>query len=316
MTKHAPENTALLCPRPDLIAIRVTGSDAKNFLHAQTTQAINDLPVNGVRRAAWLSAKGRVRAIFDVVADGDTIWLVTDSAMVDQVVKQMGMYVLRADAQINVETDRSVWSVVVDDTSDQPAPKEPGNPGADAATDAHEFLPNTALVATKLGDSIVYGIDSGFFTIIANGTEYPEAFAAFAEGTLNDANLALIRRGIPNVSAETFEHFIPQMLNLDRLDAISFNKGCYPGQEIVARTANLGQVKRRLQRFSASGSELPAPGGEIKDRNGNTVGEVNRVAATATGELELLAVASLDAADQQQLLLEDRFKVSRLNPPD
>ncbi|PWT74284.1 MAG: folate-binding protein, partial [Proteobacteria bacterium] len=99
-----------------------------------------------------------------------------------------------------------------------------------------------------------------------------------------------IAAGVPTIAVPTSDAFTPQMLNLELLGAVSFTKGCYTGQEIVARTEHLGQVKRRLLRFGCS--EQVAPGQSVF-AEGNQVGTVINAAPVATGGFELLAVVSM-----------------------
>ena len=206
--------------------VRVTGADARAFLHGQTTQDIAGLAENQVSLAAWLSPKGRVRALFYVVPCNDGFALLTAADNAAWLASQLAIYVLRADVQLEAD-------------------------------------PNWGLEATHDVDASVQ----------------------------NTLEIAAIAAGIPALPAALRELYIPQMLNLDRLNAISFTKGCYPGQEIVARTANLGSVKRRLQRFHCDGA-LPETGANIVDANGDTVGEVNRSAQGDHG-IELLAVVPI-----------------------
>jgi folate-binding protein YgfZ len=111
-----------------------------------------------------------------------------------------------------------------------------------------------------------------------------------------------IRDGQPQVFAAASEAFIPQMLNLDLIDGISFRKGCYTGQEIVARTQNLGRIKRRTFRYRVDGETPPPPLAPLF-LEGTKVADVLTSAAW-DGQVELLAVTSLDARDRV-LTLED-----------
>ena len=118
-----------------------------------------------------------------------------------------------------------------------------------------------------------------------------------------DWSLALVRAGLAEIDVATSGLWIPQMLNLDRVDAISFRKGCYTGQEIVARTQHLGRIKRRMQRLRVPGAP-PAPGTALA-AGASKVGEV--VLAAADGEhAELLAVISLDAPGEPLTLPDGR----------
>ncbi len=112
---------------------------------------------------------------------------------------------------------------------------------------------------------------------------------------------ALIKAGIPEITESTCERWIPQMLNLDLLDAISFNKGCYTGQEIVARTQHLGRIKRRLMRFSAQAELTPEPLAALLNGS-EKVGEIVN-AIVIDQRLSLCAVLPLDCI--APLTLED-----------
>jgi len=123
--------------------------------------------------------------------------------------------------------------------------------------------------------------------------------------------LALVRAGLPEVDATTSGEWIPQMLNLDLVGGISFRKGCYTGQEIVARTQHLGRIKRRMRRLATSGAP-PAPGTALAIA-GSKVGEV--VLAACDGAVtELLAVLALDST-AGPLLLPDGRECLRLPLP-
>ncbi len=118
----------------------------------------------------------------------------------------------------------------------------------------------------------------------------------------NDWTLAGIRAGVCELPPALAEKFLPQMLNLDRIGGVSFNKGCYPGQEVVARTHNLGKVKRRLARF---GGNCPPPDpGAVLLAGDQKVGEVV-VAARTSSACELLAVVNTDVTDAKHLRLAD-----------
>jgi tRNA-modifying protein YgfZ len=112
--------------------------------------------------------------------------------------------------------------------------------------------------------------------------------------------LALVRAGVPEIGVEASEEWVPQMLNLDLLGAVSFEKGCYTGQEIVARTQHLGRIKRRMLRFAADAAPPPPPRTALYC-DGEKSGEVVLAAPAGSG-VELLAVVSLEARDSPLVL--------------
>jgi folate-binding protein YgfZ len=123
------------------------------------------------------------------------------------------------------------------------------------------------------------------------------------EQPLNTWLLAQVRAGIGQVFGATRELFIPQMINLQAVGGVSFKKGCYTGQEIVARMQYLGKLKRRLQRLSLEGAELPAVASELfSPVHRSSVGEVVLAAQSETG-VELLAVLQEDAVSDGRIHL-------------
>ena len=286
------------CRANDFGLIRVTGRNARQFLHTQTTQSLIDLPANGTRLAAWLTAKGRVRALFDVVAEDDTLWLVTEAESADWLAAEMARFVLRSDVRLEVVNDRAVYSLVGDSN------RWLRDRGIDLAPRA---------AAAALG-ALWFRIAPGRIDVVADPDTLEPELASLAAASPDAAALAAIEAGRPQLPAVLRDRYVPQMLNLERLDAVSFTKGCYPGQEIVARTQNLGEVKRRLARFRCGPGPRPEPAGPILDQASQDAGEINRAAATRDG-YELLAVTRIDAAGTGLALASDGRTLQPL-PPD
>jgi folate-binding protein YgfZ len=232
--------------------------------------------------AGWNSAKGRLLCICWVIEWQGSIWLLLPAELRDAVARRLGMFVLRAD--VRVECPELSISFGLGGTQ------------------------NTGKVSDK--DNITHCFyNSNCFSLQPHYGGALQLGGASGELTETDWRLANIRAGQPTVWAETQEEFIPQMLNLDRLDAISFTKGCYVGQEIVARTQNLGRIKRRMYGYQLAGDAAPAPGTAVLAAD-KTVGQVVD-AINRDGLTELLAVvriescaAELKLADFPQGLLQ------------
>lgn len=264
--------TTQYCALTDILCIEARGADAGAFLHGQLSQAVAALPLDRAPLAAWLDARGRVRALVRVHRFPDRWLLVTPRDGADALVTKLRMFVLRAAVTIGVAADVAVGALV----------------GATPDWLEAHGLPRDA----EPDRSFSHG-ELRFTRIGADAWQVlgpPAALETFAEplpkGNTAAAAGAEIALGIPLVTAATGERFVAQMLNLDTLGAIAFDKGCYPGQEIVARVHNLGGVKRRARRYA--GPSGIAVGASVLS-NGAAVGEVVRCVPTATGT-ELLAL--------------------------
>ncbi|HEX7081889.1 MAG TPA: hypothetical protein VF329_12825 [Gammaproteobacteria bacterium] len=271
----------LYCRVPWTICVDAKGADADDFLRRQLTQ--NPPPRDGGRFtfAAWNDARGRVRALFRMLRRDDRLVLLAERDGVDAVLARLRMFVLRSKVELVPDESLAAAAVVGDagERLEARGVRLGAEPGA-AVTDAE-------LTWLRIGPDLVY--------VVGPEDRLERAGEGFARGSAEQAELAEIRLGLPRVGAAVAERYVPQMLNLDRLDAVAFDKGCYPGQEVVARLHHLGNVKRRMRRFvGAAPAVAPAPGTPIVDAEGAEAGETIRAAA-ADGTLELLAVVRLDA---------------------
>ena len=253
-----------------LKAIRVSGTDRIEFLQGQFTHDLGLLAPGQPLLAGWNSPKGRLFFVSWLADWQDAVWFVVPAAQAEAVAKRLGMFVLRADAR--VEISELPVHLLANNSSDE-----------SAITDC--FYDEKYLRIT---------LDGGGWQIGGEAEGAGEA----------DWRRANIRAGRPVIWPETSEDFVPQMVNLDLLGGISFTKGCYVGQEVVARTQNLGRIKRRMYRFTTSAGPVPAPGEVIKcDDRG--AGKIVDAAPSADGDgVELLAVIRIESL-QDQLSLED-----------
>jgi tRNA-modifying protein YgfZ len=244
-------------PLPDLGAVRVQGPDALKFLQGQLSSDTERLPQQRSQLAGLHSAQGRVIALLRLVMVGpDEVLGIVARELAASVATRLSKYVLRAKAKV---TDASADWLFAGVTS-EPAP------------DGHA-------VVIPLGDGRhLIGQQAG------PGTERPTHSVARERWRALD-----IAAGIPQVYAATSEAFVAQMLNLDVLGAISFEKGCYTGQEIIARAHYRGRVKRRMQRLRTRSATTVAAGDSLKLSDGRSAKVVDAV-AVGDGRYEFLAV--------------------------
>ena len=251
-----------------LAVVRCSGPDADSFLQGQLTSDIARLE-DRTQLATYATPQGRVVAILRLSRRDDGIYMLLPVALTATLAERLRKFVLRAKVSIDVLEGWSVTGV--------------GHPA---------LRPGDAARAADASTPIAFDYPDGRTAVAhpcAAGTMDSEAEEMW--------QVADIVAGLPQIGPETTGHFIPQMLNLDLLDAISFTKGCYTGQEIVARTQYLGRIKRRMFRFAIRGDEAPAPLTALH-LDGAKVGEVLMGARTAGG-IELLAVIALDARDRR-----------------
>lgn len=270
------------CLLPNLGCVEVQGADASAFLHGQLSRELIALEPTRAPLAGWHDARGRLRALFRVVRLPDRWLLLTPHDMLEITLARLQRFVLRADVKLAVSEH---WHGAALVGADEGALAALGIT-APAARDAVAFQGDLHWI--RVGPEILLALGP-VAAIDAVGNKARGGSAALAA-------LAEIRLGIPAITPELIERFVPQMLNLELLDGISFDKGCYPGQEVIARIHNLGSVKRRMRHYAAALHHVPPPGSAIF-RNGDAepVGEVVRAAPAQTG-VELLAVVEHDAA--------------------
>jgi hypothetical protein len=263
--------------------ITVSGSDARAFLQGQLTQDVNRLDESPSLLAACCNPKGRVVTVIRLLhGEDEEIQLVVPAGLTESLVRRLLMFRFRA--RVNVRAAGKEWrSAAMTDDGDL------------AALEALELLPapdGSSLARSRNLFAVDLGITPRCVEVHGPVSALKEAGISFRRTlTESEWQLALINAGIPTILAETSEKYTPHMLNLDCLGAISFKKGCYTGQEVVARTEHLGKSKRRLMHFRTEGNPV-AIGDKLRHEE-RDVGEV----INAVGK-ELLAVVPVDLHDE------------------
>ena len=221
--------------------IRATGAEAASFLHSQLTQDMQHLQAGHAHLAGFCSAKGRLLATFVAWRRGDDILLACSADLLPTVLKRLSMFVLRAKCKLSDATaDVPLWGLVGS-----------GVPRAEAWSQA--TVGDADLI--RLPDAVVAGnaVPRGLWAGVT-----PPALPALDIELWRGLEAA---SGVARVVAATAEQFVPQMVNLELVGGVNFQKGCYPGQEIVARSQYRGTLKRRAQ---VLGSAVPLqPGQEV-----------------------------------------------------
>jgi folate-binding protein YgfZ len=268
--------------------IALTGEEAQTFLHGLITNDLRDLTEANAVFAALCSPKGRMLANFLVMKRGDDLLLMLPAELRETIQKRLSMFILRAKVKAR-------------DASGEWVRLGLAGPGADSLlAEALDIRGVEAPMSVAHGDAafaLRLGMDR--FDILVQ----PDAAAALWEKLAGAArpvgvpawNWLLTRSGIPVIQAATQDQFVPQMANMEVLHGISFQKGCYPGQEIVARTQYLGKLKRRM--YLAHVDALAKPGDEVYSPvlPDQTAGMVANAATAPGGGSDVLVVLRIDS---------------------
>ncbi len=266
------------CELTSLALLRVSGADATNFLQGQLTNDISALAVGGAQRSGYCSPKGRLLADFLIMRTADSLWLIIDRTLADTIRKRLSMFVLRAKVRIELADESLRLFGFVDRSislSEQPSPiplgpSAIGWPAPMVVADDQPML--------RLGLDPVSRADPPWHRMIAVlGTDQA---AGLIDGGLEDWPLVSeawwqtgeVLVGTPHITAATTDAFVPQMVNFELVGGVDFRKGCYTGQEVVARTQYLGKLKRRMGLGWMPGAA--APGDALNDAQGQPAGVV------------------------------------------
>ncbi len=285
--------------------LAVRGADAAKFLQGQLTCNLNYLTADHSSLGARCTPKGRMTSSFRILAEGDGFLLAMAKDLLDSQLADLKKYAVFSKATLS--DDSAQWARF-------------GLGGADAilaelglelSGDADQVARADGLIAVGLGQGRVeLWVPAERAAALIDLLQ-----ARLAHAELNDWLLGQVRAGVGQVFGATRELFIPQMINLQAVGGVSFKKGCYTGQEIVARMQYLGRLKRRLQRLKLDGGELPEPGCELfSPVHSTSVGEVV-LAARAEDGVELLAVLQDDAAADGNVRLGDDQPLRLLDLP-
>jgi hypothetical protein len=235
----------------DLGVILAEGADAAAFLHGQVSQDMNGQTAQEARLAAYCSAKGRMLASLVSLRPGaEQFWLLTDKQVLPALVKRLSMFVLRAKARLSDASD----ALCVLGLLGQPAAALLGDaaPSADWQATAHAdgFV-------VKLPDAV--GTTRWYWVGPRAGAE--QLLDALPALPAEQWQWLDVMSGIPRIQAQTVEQFVPQMINFELIGGVNFKKGCYPGQEVVARSQYRGTTKRRA--FVLHADKAVAAGQEV-----------------------------------------------------
>lgn len=274
--------------------IRARGADVVAFLQGQLSTDIEQLDPASTHLSSWNTAKGRVVSLIRPFRRDDDIYMALPGGLKATVLKRLSMYVLRSKVTLTDASDEFGCLGLIGDGADalfsQAGIPVPPRPNTATHTKALQVL----RLFGEVPRYALYGPEDML------GTLKKSWESSTRPGTEDDWALQRILANEPTVHPETSEHFVAQMLDLDKLGGIDFKKGCYIGQEIIARAQYRGGVKRHLARAESRTAARLKPGSEIHAKGqAAPVAEVVDARLDADGVWQMLVVMQDDFQDAE-----------------
>ncbi len=306
-------------PIADLGVLHVEGDDALRFLQSQLTNDLEGLPENTWQLSGYCSAKGRLLVSLMIWRDSDGIRMVASKPLLAGLRKRLSMFVLRAKVRISDESDRwflfGIGGERAADTLRQLGAPWPGLKDVISFGEGYVLGCAPHVSPTTTTTAALAPVSRGLLLVRLNSAAH--LWGVLSAG-LTPAPSTVWRwteilSGLPRIVAAGVERFVPQMVNLDLVDGVSFRKGCYPGQEVVARSHYLGKLKRRMFLAQVEGS-APEAGTDVLGPEGTEpCGEVVLSAPSPAGGASVLYESQIAVADAARLA--DGRALHRLDLP-
>ena len=234
--------------------IHAHGDDAKAFIQAQFSNDVNLLDAQHVQFSAYCNPKGRMLAQFLVIPYRGSFLLLLAREILDKTLARLRMFILRSAVTLDDVTEKWVCLGLI------------GNSLSEVLPEGGTHLPQDNFMLTQHEQNLFIKLPGPIprYLVIAELAQakalWHQLSAQISTSGASVWHWSDIQAGLPSIWSPTVEEFVPQMMNLELIGGVSFKKGCYPGQEIVARMHYLGKPKRRMFRLHSQANQPAAPG--------------------------------------------------------
>jgi len=302
-----PQSERLAANTGDVVAdlssmglVAVSGADAEAFLQGQLVSDVREVSEQRSQPSGLCSIKGRLLASFRIIMRDGTYYLHLPRALAGTLIQRLRLYVLRSDVRLEDASDRLVRIGFK------------GRAAAALVAKAFGGLPERTDQVHRAGGLCIVrvGGEAPRFVTLGDLQESRRLWDTVAETAMpvgaGPWTLTDIMAGVPTIQAETSDAFVPQMVNYQAIGGVSFTKGCYTGQEVVARTQHLGKLKRRMYLAHVDTDTPPLPGEKVfapQYSGDQGAGRVVNVQAHPEGGYALLAVVRIESAENDTLHL-------------
>jgi folate-binding protein YgfZ len=287
---HAAQTGTILCDLSHFSLLCFYGEDSRTFLHSQLSSDVLKLTAATAQYSSYCTPKGRVLASFLLWQSGDGYFAQLHGGLRESIQNRLAKFVLRSKVKISDASSTYIPLGLAGNNSEMLAIK------------CFSHIPQPVLGVAHHEAATLIRLSPDRFQIITDSEQAPALWEKLSRSATAAGNRCWdwlnIRNGIPVVAPATQEQFVPQMLNMQFIGAVNFNKGCYPGQEIIARTQHLGMLKRRMYPANIRSETSPQPGEELfsGDAQGQASGMIVNAAASPEGGYDVLAVIQITSA--------------------
>ncbi len=294
--RAAAKDGTIVADLSQLGVIAFRGDEAATFLQSQLTNDVASLRTDAAQWNGYCSPKGRLLGNFLIWRQDEDYCLQLSGDILPGILKRLSMFIMRAKVQGRDASDENVRLVVA------------GRQALTAVSAAMGGVPEAVMQSFSSDAGLVIRVGNDKFVLSVTPARATAVWHALCKSATPVGapvwDWLRLNAGIPMIVAATQEQFVPQMVNFEIIGGVSFQKGCYPGQEIVARSQYLGKLKRRM--FLAHAEAEAAPGDSLysADIEGQATGTVVNAAPAPSGGFDVLVVAQIESASTQTLHLK------------
>jgi folate-binding protein YgfZ len=286
---------------PETICLKISGDDAGKFLQGQFSNDINLLEKDISQYSSYSTNQGKVIAILRILKDKDSYLILINKEISDYFIQKLSMYILMSKVTIEMTNEYHIIGICGQMSKELLSSYNAKNSSGIKEDDNYQILNNNSEYFSS--STLIYKDEAKEINKIKKLLTKDQL--EFNVNKLSDYYNRILR-----VTMETKEQYIPQVLNLEKLNGINYKKGCYTGQEIVARTHYLGKIKKQIFLINHN-SKLINISNKIHDENNEILGEVISGNQTIQEEIICLAVIRLDAIEKD--LYINNTKVNIVN---
>jgi tRNA-modifying protein YgfZ len=285
----------VLCDLSHFGVLKVSGEDASDFLQNLLSSDVREVNAQRAQISSFSTAKGRMLATFLIWKSGNDYFLHLPHSLCEPIRKKLSMYVLRSKVKITDAGDEIICLGLA------------GVEARDLIEECFVSIPQEPFAVGQFPNGSVIRFGADRFQIVTTPEHAPALWKCLNDGA-RPAGAACwdwlnIRAGIPIILPATQEEFVPQMANLELIGGVNFKKGCYPGQEIVARMQYLGKLKQRMYLAHIGGTAQAGDKLYSAELQGQSCGMVLNAAPAPNGGYDLLAVVQISSHDTQEVRL-------------